>query len=82
MRFDQHPTRNYFIAGNGKTMTIKDHGVFYEYGATGGKHRNPKRAIIKPTAKNKTASSVNISGDWVRLPTFFWTTTAAVFCRT
>ena len=49
-------TRNYFIVGNvKKTMTIRDHGVFYENGASGENHRKPKRAIIKRTVK--TASS-------------------------
>jgi hypothetical protein len=53
MIFDQHPPGNYFIVGNGKTMTIRDRGVFYETGASGENHRKPKRAIIESTEKKQ-----------------------------
>jgi len=55
MIFDQHATGNYFIVGNGKTMTIRDRDVFYETGASVENHIKPKRAIIESTLK--TASS-------------------------
>lgn len=77
MKFDQHPTRNYFIVGNGKTMTIRDSGVFYEHGASGENHTKTKTDHHQIHSKNSVFG--NIGGDWVRLQTFFWTTTAAVF---
>jgi len=58
MKFD--PTRNYFIVGNGKTMTIRDRGVFYELGSSGENYRKPKRAIHSKNVFGNTGTQAAI----------------------